>query len=112
MQPTISEGDKVTLSAVNKLSKYDIVLFFTNEQKPVLHRIIGLSKDGKYTMRGDSQAVKEKNITRENIIAKVVLIEKNGKMIKTEGFAFYFKSFILLHLKYIKRIIKRLLGLS
>ena len=107
MYPTIKEGDKVYIVKPDKLRRYDIVLFRDNEKKPVLHRIISRTKDKNYVMQGDSQSVKEKGITAENIAARVICIERKGKKIRTRGFLFYLRSFIVLRLKYIKRIFKK-----
>ncbi|MBQ8605592.1 MAG: S24/S26 family peptidase [Clostridia bacterium] len=103
MLPTIKEGDKVYLCKSGELHKYDIVLFTKPDGKAILHRLIGKDKDG-YIFRGDSQSVKEKGITPENVVAKVAFVERNGKKIKTSGFLFYLRSFVVLHLKYIKRM--------
>ena len=107
MSPTIKEGDKVYLERPEHLKKYDIVFFRNTDGKPILHRMLKKSKDGFYTMRGDSQSVKEKYITLSDIKGRVVLIERNGKKIRTEGVFFYIRSFVTLHLKYVKRIKKK-----
>ena len=107
MYPTIKEGDKVYIVKPEKLRRYDIVLFRFENNKPVLHRIISRTKEKNYVMRGDSQSVKEIDVTPENIVARVICIERKGKKIKMHGFLFYLRSFVILHLKYIKRILKK-----
>ncbi len=104
MTPTIRQGDTVVLQKPCKIKKYDIVLFTKKDGKAILHRVVKKLPFGEYVMQGDSQSVKELGITDKDIIARVIKIKKGKKTIITSGFWFYISSFILLHLKYIKRM--------
>lgn len=106
MNPVIKEGDSVTLASFDKLRKYDIVLFLKDGEKAILHRVVKVNNDKTYVMQGDSKAVKEFGITEENVVAKVIFINKKDKKIKTSGIFFYVRSFLILHLRYIKRALK------
>lgn len=81
MMPTIKEGrDSVELSAPDDLKEYDIVLYRRQGEKYVLHRIVNMHGDF-FDMCGDSQYIIEKNIPKNNIIAKVTGIYKGETLV-------------------------------
>ena len=71
MMPLLREGiDSVILVAPTDIKKNDIVLYVRNSGQFVMHRVVKLKGDN-YIMCGDNQALLEKGITKENILAKV-----------------------------------------
>ena len=75
------QKDSVKLEKIKTTpSKRDIVLYKRDNGQFVLHRIIKVKK-GLFTMCGDNQYKKEKNIKEEQILGIVTSIIKNDKEI-------------------------------
>lgn len=72
MLPMIREGlDTVVLvKAPEKLKKYDLPLYRRKNGQFVIHRVIGVGKNG-YTMRGDNQCNRERGVENKDILALV-----------------------------------------
>ncbi len=89
MLPVIVGGkDSVTVrKPAGRLQKYDACLYVRKNGGFVLHRVVGVKPDG-YTMSGDNQYALEKGIKDSQIIGLVVSVNKNGKEISCENFAF------------------------
>lgn len=70
MLPLIRQGiDRVVLKkAPEKLKKYDLPLYLRKSGQFVLHRVVGMDKDG-YIMCGDNQFQHEHGIKQEQILA-------------------------------------------
>lgn len=107
MEPTIHEGDIVTLASADIIKKYDVVLYRRSDKKYVLHRVIGI--DGQnLTMLGDNQYFPEYGITKNDVIAKVESFVHNGsekRKIRTV------RVFLRTHLRYIRYILARIHGI-
>ena len=71
MLPMIRQNeDTVVLrSAPPRLKKYDLPLYRRKNGQFVMHRVVGIAKDGSYIMCGDNQCVREYGITDRNILA-------------------------------------------
>ena len=82
MSPFIKDGDFVTVSPVQfALHLGDIVAFTPHKiQKLFIHRVIGKKGDS-YATRGDSASAGDGFLPRANIVARVVLAERNGKKV-------------------------------
>lgn len=70
MLPLIRQDiDKVVLKkAPGQLKKYDLPLYLRENGQFVLHRVVGIDKNG-YVMCGDNQFVREYGIKNEQILA-------------------------------------------
>ena len=80
--------DTVVLQKKNgKLKKYDLPLYKRADGSFVLHRIVGIRKDG-YVMSGDNHDIKEYPVTDEQIIAVVTAYIKDGKRISTNSLGY------------------------
>lgn len=77
MQPTLLAGDELILETTADVAVGDVVLF-RYKGRHILHRVVAIEGD-RYIMRGDNSASNEA-ATREDIVAKVVGVEKHGKM--------------------------------
>ena len=119
MLPTINEKtDVVILSKPEKLKKYDAVLYVRDNGQYVLHRIVKIKGDT-FSMCGDNQIFIEKNIKKENIIAKMTSLISSDKKIDIHEDA-YKKRIRSLHRKKIlprfalrvKNKIKRVLNIK
>ena len=73
MMPLIRQGiDSIVLKkAPDKLKKYDLPLYRRDDGHFVLHRVVGIDKDG-YVMCGDNQHTYEHGITDSHILAIAV----------------------------------------
>lgn len=78
MRPLIRQGqDAVELCAPDTVAKGDVVLFRREDGAFVLHRIVDETPDG-YVFCGDNQCVYETGIRREQMIAKVGAVLRDG----------------------------------
>lgn len=83
MLPLIRPGvDTVTLVSPGEIKKTDIVLYRRDNGKFVLHRVMLVRKKD-YVMCGDNQKVYEPRIRRDQILATVKDIIKDGKSVDT-----------------------------
>lgn len=86
MLPLIRAGrDTVELSAVSEVSEGDIVLYLRKSGDYVLHRVISVSSKGSYIMCGDNQYKLEYGVEKEQIVAKVEAINRDGKHIPCDS---------------------------
>lgn len=80
--------DTVVLQRKNgKLKKYDLPLYKRADGSFVLHRIVGIGKEG-YILSGDNHDLKEYPVTDEQIIAVVTAYIKDGKRISTNSLGY------------------------
>lgn len=100
MLPFLMEGrDEVILAASpEKLKKGDIPFYRRDEGGFVLHRIVGIDKDGSYVLCGDNQYHREHGVKQEQIIAVVKAVYRKGKYISADDL--YFKLWGALWPKY------------
>ena len=71
MLPMIRQNlDTVVITSPPKrLRKYDLTLYRRENGQFVLHRVVGIDRDGSYIMCGDNQYAREYGITDKNILA-------------------------------------------
>ena len=83
MLPFIRNGkDLVTLGPVlQKLAVNDIIFYRRKSGQFVLHRIVKIYPDGSFGLCGDNQYHIENEITQEQVIAKLVGLNRKGKEI-------------------------------
>lgn len=81
MLPFIRNGkDIVTLGPIeNHLAKNDIIFYRRKSGQFVLHRIVNVCPDGSFCLCGDNQFRIEKGILKDQIIAKLHRLERDGK---------------------------------
>lgn len=87
MTPTLHpQRDKVFLVSpkTRPPKKKDIVLFQREDGTYVLHRIIGINKNGNCKINGDAQTWTEQ-ITPEQIVAVVDAVERKGKRFSVDS---------------------------
>ena len=79
MYPLFRSGrDNVVMSVPENLKKYDVILYKRDNGDFVLHRIIGIGKDG-FVLMGDNQLIKEYPVKADDVIAKMTEFERDGK---------------------------------
>lgn len=85
MLPLIRPGqDSVIFVAPNNLKKTDIVLYRRLDGSFILHRIMLIQKDN-YIMCGDNQRQLERDIKKEQILALVKDVYRNGDPVDTKS---------------------------
>lgn len=83
MYPLFRHGkDSVRLQKIvpGTLQTYDMVLYQRDCGSYILHRIVGIKKDG-YVLRGDAQYANEYPVREDQMIAKVSSFCRNGRRI-------------------------------
>lgn len=82
MLPLIMEGrDSVVLKkAPDTIKKYDVVLYRRQNGDFVLHRVVAVKADS-YTMCGDNQYYREKNVPNDAIMAVMTGLYQGDKYI-------------------------------
>ena len=107
----VAERDTVIIKKFAQYNIGDIIFYRRDDGHFVLHRIMGKNDDG-FILCGDNQSVKEYGITEKHIIAKVILINRNGKKITDDNKKYnIYKSFWLHNMpirKYVLFIIRHL----
>ncbi len=121
MRPYIKGGsDLVTLGPVtSELHKNDVVFYRRKSGQFVLHRIIKIEQNNRILLCGDNQFVIEQDISKEQIFAKLIKVEKKNKTVLPDSFfskswCFFLpvRRFILKTLFPIKVFIKNLIKKS
>ena len=86
MLPFIHNGtDLVTLGpVVGPIEKNDVVFYRRDNGKFILHRVIRVRKNS-FDLCGDNQYCVEKGIRKDQILAKLVRLERDGKEIDTKS---------------------------
>ncbi|MBE7027021.1 MAG: hypothetical protein E7410_05650 [Ruminococcaceae bacterium] len=80
MLPTIKAGDTVTVSSADSgIKKYDVALYTRTDGSAILHRVCAVLDDG-YAMAGDAQSYLEYPVKREQIVAVVTKVVRDGKV--------------------------------
>ena len=84
MFPLLKAGrDTVIIKADSSFQVGDIIFYRRDDGHFVLHRIVGVDENG-YVLCGDNQTMLERNITEKHIIAKVIEIHRDGKIISVD----------------------------
>ena len=90
--PTLVPGrDQVILDAVlGPLRKGDLPLYRRDNGAYVLHRIVGIGKDGTYTCCGDHQWQKEPGVRPDQLIGVTVRLCRKGKLFSVRSLPYRF----------------------
>lgn len=84
MFPLLKAGrDTVIIKAASEFAVGDIIFYRRDDGHFVLHRIVGTDENG-YILCGDNQTLLEKNIENRHIIAKVIELHRDGKIISAD----------------------------
>lgn len=78
MQPTLIDGDVLTLEPLHEPPAVGDVVLFRYRGHHLLHRVVAVEGD-RYTMRGDN-CVGCEEAGREDIVAKLVAVEKRHRL--------------------------------
>ena len=106
MLPLIVQGrDSVVLqkridSPQKPLKKHDIAFYRRKNGQFVLHRVMKVQKDGRYTMCGDNQLELEYNIMSDQIIGYVARLYKGEKAVSFRSLRYRFYIFFWMFMPY------------
>ena len=79
MLPSIRSGDIVAVSPItDEITHGDIILYRSKENTPVVHRVIKKSEGGGILTKGDSSLNFDSPITNEQVLGKVIEVERRG----------------------------------
>jgi signal peptidase len=90
MYPTIRDGEAVTVEPINahKVRRGDILLYRT-ERRVIAHRVVGVVEGTNakrvFTLRGDSLSSCDAPVNQEQVLGRVVSVERKGRRIKLGG---------------------------
>jgi signal peptidase I len=90
MSPTIRDGEAVVVAPVkaSEVRRGDIVLYRC-ERKLIAHRVVcvekGSSRVRSFILRGDASVTADAAVAAEQILGRVVLVERDGRMISLLG---------------------------
>ena len=89
MMPLIRQGiDSIVLKkAPDRLQKYDLPLYRRDNGQFVLHRVVGIDKDG-YVMCGDNQHTYEHGITDSHVLAIAVGLYRGEEYVSFDNKAY------------------------
>ena len=89
MMPLLKENrDLMVLEKPPRaVRKYDAVLYKRENGQYVMHRIIGEREDG-FVLCGDNRFCKEYGVKREQILALLTAVVRNGKEIRYDSFLY------------------------
>ena len=107
MRPFLNDQTVVTLTPVDAYTPYDVYLF-THNGNVTLHRLIKI-KNTTYYFLGDALKAYE-HIPKENIIAKVTHVTKNGKPILIHKPWYKLKVRLWHHVRFMRRVLLKCLG--
>ncbi len=88
MRPLVrNERDNIVLTAYKgeRLNVGDAVFYRRQGGAYVLHRIVDVDEDGRFTLMGDNQSVPEKRIRAEQIIALPVAFIRGNKTVSCDS---------------------------
>lgn len=97
MQPLIQDGDTLTVVPVapDEIQQCDILLLKNQHGRALVHRVIHKqNSDGKltYQTKGDHAHQADGLFSVSNIFGRLSVIERNGRLIKTDQLLFKFLS--------------------
>lgn len=90
MSPTIRDGEAVTVEPIfaHAVRRGDILLY-QRERRVIAHRVVGIAGEGNnartFTLRGDALASCDAPVRAEQVLGKVVSVERRGREIKLDG---------------------------
>ena len=110
MMPLLKENrDLMVLEKPPRaVRKYDAVLYKRENGQYVMHRIIGELEDG-FVLCGDNRFCKEYGVKREQILALLTAVVRNGKEIRYDSFLYKLYVHLWCDLFFIRALILRII---
>ena len=110
MMPLLKENrDLMVLEKPPRaVRKYDAVLYKRENGQYVMHRIIGEREDG-FVLCGDNRFCKEYGVKREQVLALLTAVVRNGKEIRYDSFLYKLYVHLWCDLFFIRALILRII---
>lgn len=91
MEPTIMDGDVITISALNerRLRCGEIVFIKTDLGRPIIHRVVSLqdmSDQNLIQTCGDNASVKDNPVEKQQVLGKIIEVQRGGKCVSSSRF--------------------------
>ena len=114
MTPTIREDETITIDPVSATSvrKWDIILY-NNETGVIAHRVVRIEKEDaflpphSFILRGDASITDDKPVAPEQVLGKVVSVERGGRSVALCGMKAKTKRMTRLLASRLKRLLKK-----
>lgn len=90
MYPTIRDGEMLTVEPVNvrEVKRGDILLYKT-KHRVIAHRLVGIEGEEDAArvliLRGDSLATCDAPVRAEQVLGRVIAVERKGRRVKLTG---------------------------
>lgn len=90
MYPTIRDGEAVTVEPIRaREAKIGDILLYQTERGVIAHRVIGIedeeNEDRVLILRGDSLAMCDAPVRAEQVLGRVIGVERKGRKVKLTG---------------------------
>ena len=102
MRPFIRDGDFIVVSPIenSSIKTGDVVFCITTENKVIVHRVIKKhkkDKDNRITMliKGDATFSSPEKVEMQNVLGKVVEVERNGQKKRLDTKLYQIKGLLL-----------------
>lgn len=111
MYPLIQEGNicRFAIFDPNHVKKGDILLYCTNSGQLIAHRLVTIkftNGEFMYELKGDTNLYHDKPISKDQILGKLITINKRKKKIYLDDFSPVFWSYVVLSLPGLSKILK------
>ena len=108
MMPLLRNGEDtiVLIKHPSRLKKYDVPLYRREDGSFVLHRVVGVNKDG-YILCGDHQYIKEYGVKHSDVVAILKGFYKDGKYTSCDDFSYKCYSVYWTYTRPIRKFILR-----
>lgn len=84
-----SRRDTVVIAPAKTVKKYDITFHKRKDGRYILHRVVGINRDGTYNIAGDNEYKPEPPVLREQILGVVTEFTRWGKTCHPKGFRYW-----------------------
>jgi hypothetical protein len=87
MEPSIREGDLITVAPLAGQVRRGDVLLYRAGQRLLAHRVVGRVRgdDGLLRMRGDAPGWEEEHVSLADVLGRIEGIERDGRMVSPPG---------------------------
>ncbi len=87
MEPTIMAGDLITVAPIakNKIRPGQMVMIMSDKGRTIVHRIVSCKGKGRRKLIqtcGDNASVKDRPVEKQQVLGKIVEIQRAGKSVK------------------------------
>lgn len=116
MHPTIRDGERVTVEPVRAQTvRCGDILLYLRRERVIAHRVVGVhqAEDGEsfvFTLRGDSLSSCDAPVRAEQVLGRVVTVERDGREINLRSRRGLLQSAVLRRAARLRRGLSHTLG--